>query len=368
MLSLYCRNNLLREFVALARLEGTTFFTTVLAAFQSLLYRYSGQPDIIVGCPVAGRNHVEREALMGVFLSTLPLRARLTEDDTFRQLLHRVGHTVLRRSREFPSATSVYCSGRADRPRYEWFTAVPGDVHTPATAVACRGGCDIRAGRSAPATMVDLSLEITETGSSVKGRFNYRLELWEHFTIERMVSNFLTLLNGIHADPDQRISALPLLTEPERHQLLVEWNDTAIDYPREKCVHELFEEQVERTPDAVAVVCEDQELTYSELNQRANQLAICRLWASAQNPRRAVPGTFTRAGRRHPRHPQGRWCLPAIGCGLSAATAAVHARRRRGPARRDAAAAGRWPSTVDGNICLDARRGDLRRRAEPTCQ
>ena len=126
--------------------------------------------------------------------------------------------------------------------------------------------------RPAPATMVDLSLELVEAASRVTGRMNYRLELWEHSTVERLVGHFVTLLEGIVADADQRVSDLPLLAEPERHQLLVEWNDTAVAYPRERCVHELFEEQVERSPDAVAVVFEDQELTYRELNQRANQL------------------------------------------------------------------------------------------------
>ncbi len=112
----------------------------------------------------------------------------------------------------------------------------------------------------------------------------YSTDLFDAATIERLVGHFVTLLEGIVADPDQRISELPLLTEPERHQLLVEWNDTAVDYPRDKCVHELFEQQVASTPDAVAVVCGDQQLTYRELN-RAGQSAgpsLAGVWESAR--------------------------------------------------------------------------------------
>ena len=131
--------------------------------------------------------------------------------------------------------------------------------------------------------MVDLSLELTETGSSVRARFSYRLELWEQ-SHDRAGGPFLDITGGNRRDADQQLSDLPLLTEAERHQLLVEWNDTTVEYPRDKCVHQLFEEQVERTPGAVAVVFEGQELTYRELNERANQFAqlLGAVWESVQ--------------------------------------------------------------------------------------
>ena len=128
--------------------------------------------------------------------------------------------------------------------------------------------------RSRPATSpFDLALFLREREGKLIGFFEYNTDLFDRSTIERMVGHFQTLLEGIVADPDQPISTLPLLTEDERHQLLVEWNDTAADYPKDSCIHELFEAQVERTPEAIAVQFEGKQLTYRELNSRANQLA-----------------------------------------------------------------------------------------------
>jgi amino acid adenylation domain-containing protein len=119
----------------------------------------------------------------------------------------------------------------------------------------------------------DLSLALSEREGSCRASLNYNTDLFDQATIERMLGHFQTLLEGIVTDPDQRISDLPLLTEAEKHQLLVEWNDTKADYPKDTCIHQLFEQQVERTPDAIAVVFEDQQITYREINTRANQLA-----------------------------------------------------------------------------------------------
>ncbi len=125
-----------------------------------------------------------------------------------------------------------------------------------------------------PATSpFDLSLYLRERDGKLIGFFEYNTDLFEPSTIERMIGHFETLLEGIVADPEQPISTLPFLTEAERHQLLVEWNDTAADYPKDSCIHELFEAQVERTPEAIAVQFEGKQLTYRELNSRANQLA-----------------------------------------------------------------------------------------------
>jgi non-ribosomal peptide synthetase component F len=119
----------------------------------------------------------------------------------------------------------------------------------------------------------DLSTAFIEREGEMMVRTEYRPELFKGATIERQLSHFRNLLEGIVANPERRISELPLLTEPEKHQLLVEWNETKTEYPKDKCIHELFETQVEKTPDAIAVVFEDQQLTYRELNTRANQLA-----------------------------------------------------------------------------------------------
>ena len=267
---------LVQTIQALAQSEGTTFFAVTLAAWQTLLYRYSGESDLVIGCPFAGRNRVESEELIGVFINTLPLRARISDGDTFRQLLRRTGVTVLAglEHQEVPLQFIVQdILTDRDASGSPLFQAM--FIHERFSIEARTSAGVIFEPEDGPAaaTMVDLSLEIMESAVSVTGRLNYRLELWDHSTIERMTGHFVKLLEGIVADPDQRVSELPLLTEPERHQLLVEWNDTAVEYPRDKCVHELFEEQVARTPDAVAGIFEEQELTYRELNERANQLA-----------------------------------------------------------------------------------------------
>ena len=114
---------------------------------------------------------------------------------------------------------------------------------------------------------------MTDEVDGLKAEIEYNPDLFESATITRILGHFQTLLAGIVANPDQAISELPLLTEAEKHQLLIEWNDTKTDYPQDKCIHQLFEAQVEKTPDAIAVVFEDQQLTYRELNRRANQLA-----------------------------------------------------------------------------------------------
>ncbi len=259
----------------LAASEQTTLFAVLLAAFNTLLQRYTGQDDFVVGCPVAGRSRVETEPLIGVFVNTLPFRAKPDPGDSFRQLLHRVGsHVVAGLEFQEVPLQFVVQDALSDRdisgsPLFQAMF-----IHERLPLQPRTAGSVIFASEDspAPATMVDLSLELMESAAGVSGYLNYRDALWRQSTVQRMAGHFLTLLEGIIADPDRRISELPLLTEAERHQLLVEWNDTAVDFPDDKCVHELFEEQVERTPDAVAVVFEDQQLTYRQLNERANQL------------------------------------------------------------------------------------------------
>ena len=116
-------------------------------------------------------------------------------------------------------------------------------------------------------------MSVSEGADGLKAKVEYCTDLFDAGTVRRMLGHYQVLLEGIVANPDARIAELPLLTEAERHQLLVEWNQTEVDYPRDKCVHQLFEAQVERTPDAIALIFEAQQLTYRELNQRANQLA-----------------------------------------------------------------------------------------------
>jgi amino acid adenylation domain-containing protein/FkbM family methyltransferase len=260
----------------LSQREGVTLFMTLLAAFKVLLFRYTGQADVVVGSPIAGRTRVETEELIGFFVNTLVLRTDLSGNPTFRELVGRVRHVALAAysHQDLPFERLVEeLRPERDLSRSLLFQVMfqlrnlPGrDVEIPGLRVE-RINLDIGVAR------FDLNLEIEDTPKGLACTFEYSTDLFSPAMIDRMQGHFQTLLEGIAADPQQRISDLPLLTWSERHRLLVEWNDTDRDYQSDKCIHELFEEQVEKTPDLVAVVFENQQLTYRELNTRANQLA-----------------------------------------------------------------------------------------------
>ena len=256
--------------------EGVTLFMTLLAAFKVLLYRYTGEEDIIVGTPVAGRDRSEIENLIGVFINTLVFRGNINGKETFRELLSRVRQVALEayEHQDLPFEKLVE-ELQPDRdlshtPVFQVLFQLRNLPTSTLTAgeIALK---EVKFERGIAA--FDLTLDIVETSQGLVCSFEYNADLFEAATIERMAGHFQVLLSGIAANPEQPVYQLPLLTEPEKHQLLVEWNDTATEYPQDKCVHQLFEEQVERTPDAVAVVFESEQLTYRQLNSRANQLA-----------------------------------------------------------------------------------------------
>ncbi len=249
---------------------------TLLAAFQVLLYRYSGQEDIVIGLPIANRNRTEIEGLIGFFVNTLVLRADLSEKPTFKELLQRVRDVCLEAyaHQDLPFEKLVE-ELRPDRDlsRNPLFQVMFVLQNTP-RPLPQPAGLNIERFDVLPATSpFDLSLYLRERGGKLIGFVEYNTDLFEPSTIERMIGHFETLLKGIVADPEQPISTLPLLTEAERHQLVVEWNDTKADYPKDVCIQDLFEAQVDRTPDAIAVQFEGKQLTYRQLNSLANQLA-----------------------------------------------------------------------------------------------
>jgi amino acid adenylation domain-containing protein len=269
-------SELVSQLKLLGQSEGVTLHMTLLAAFQTLLSRYSGQDDIAVGVPVAGRNQTELEDLIGFFVNTLVLRTDLSGDPTFRELLGRVREVSLSAydHQDLPFEKLVE-ELRPERQlnRSPLFQVLFQLLNFSDEELALRNLDVSRLPSGSQRVRFDLEMHLWQQDKTLCGSVVYSTDLFDVSTIERMVGHFITLLEGLVAAPDQRISELPLLTEAERHQLLVEWNDTAVEYPRDKCVHELFEEQVERTPDAVAVVFEEQQLSYRELNERANQLA-----------------------------------------------------------------------------------------------
>ena len=260
----------------LSQQHGVTLFMTLLAAFQTLLHRYTGQDDIAVGTLIANRNRVEIEGLIGFFVNTLVLRTDLSGDPSFRELLERVRTVTLEayEHQDVPYEKLLEAlRPPRDLSRNPLFQVMCVLHNTPQQALELPG-LIVEPLEIDPGTArFDVTLEFWDTPEGLRGRFEYSTDLFEAATIARMAGHLQTLLEGIVADPEQRLSQLPLLTADERHRLLVEWNTTAAPYPDDQCLHHVFEAQVTRTPDAVAVVCGDESLTYRELNRRANQVA-----------------------------------------------------------------------------------------------
>ncbi len=275
-LSFFVNETVTTQLKQLSRREGATLFMTLLSAFQVLLLRYSGEQDVIVGTPVAGRTRAELEALIGFFVNTLVLRTDLSGDPTFAELIGRAREVCLgayahqdipfeRLVEELQPERSL-----SQTPLFQVMFVLQ---NAPAETLKT-SGLTLHALQARNAsTRFDLSLSITEVEGGMTAALQYNADLFERETIERMGKHFQRLLAGIVSDPTQRISQLPMLTAAERHQLLVEWNETARAYPREKCIHELFEVQTGRTPEAVALSCEEKQVSYRELNERANRLA-----------------------------------------------------------------------------------------------
>ena len=260
----------------LAQQEGVTLFMLLMAAFQVLLYRYSGQTDLLVGTPIANRTRIETEGLIGFFANTLVLRADLLGKPGFRELLQRVKEKTLNAyaHQDIPFEKLVEeLHPERDMSRNPLFQVMFVLQNTPVSAIDMPALRFSLVEASSDTAKFDLWLSMTEVGNELHGTIEYSTDLFNASTIERLLGHFQTLLAGIVAHPEMQIADLPLMNASERHQLLVEWNDTATEYPYENCLHRLIEEQVKRAPDAIALIFDDQCLTYRELNQRANHLA-----------------------------------------------------------------------------------------------
>ncbi|BAZ54101.1 amino acid adenylation domain protein [Nostoc sp. NIES-4103] len=259
----------------LSQQEGVTLFMTLLAAFKTLLYRYTNQTDILVGSPIANRNRAEIENLIGFFVNTLVLRSNLSGNPTFRDFLKQVREVAL----------GAYA--HQDLPFEKLVEEIQPErnlSHNPLFQVmfvlqnASMRQLELPGLRVKPlenngtTAKFDLTLVIEDVEPGLIANFEYNTDLFDEIKISRLAANFEVLLQGIVTNPQQRLSELPLLTATEEQQLL-EWSQGEISLQPELCLHQLFEEQVEKTPDAVAVVFEKEKLTYQELNQRANQLA-----------------------------------------------------------------------------------------------
>ncbi|HET9712244.1 MAG TPA: amino acid adenylation domain-containing protein, partial [Pyrinomonadaceae bacterium] len=274
--ALLLSESLTRSLQGLSQHEGVTLFMVLLAAFSTLLYRYSGQRDILVGTPIANRNRAETENLIGFFINTLILRTRFSDQMTFRELLAQVRETAL----------EAYA--HQDLPFEKLVEELQPErtlSHSPVFQVMLdlqnepMHDLELHGLRLAPLPFdslmakFDLTLTAFETDGRLSGALEYNTDLFDAVTVQRMVQHFERLLKAAVSNPDEQVSRLQLLTGDERQQILFEWNDTQVENESVLCIHELFEQQVSVKPEAVALVLKDQRLTYRELNERANKLA-----------------------------------------------------------------------------------------------
>jgi amino acid adenylation domain-containing protein len=274
----------------LAKAEGASLYMVLLAGLQVLLYRYSGQEEIFVGSAAACRNGREFAGVVGACINPIVLRGDLTGNPSFTTLLARVRETVFEalQHQEYPFQLLIENIQVApDLSRSPLFQVMfllqklhRGEdfsefiVPSAAETTIDFGGLSLQPFPLAHQEgQFDLMLEAIETEGTLKCILKYNPLLFDSGTIIRTIVHFRTLLTGIIDNPQQEIDFLPLLTPTERDRLLIDWNDTATDYPRNCCIHELFEERVEETPDAIALVYRDRELTYQQLNTKANRLA-----------------------------------------------------------------------------------------------
>lgn len=267
---------LTQKLEALSRQEEVTLFMTLLAAFKVLLSRYTNRQDIVVGSPIANRNHSEIENLIGFFVNTLVLRTDLSGEITFQALLQRVYQMSLAAyaHQELPFDLLVEkLQPERDQSHHPLFQVLFSFQSLQTTALQI-GNLQLTPLRIDNKTAkFDLSLIVTYDNQGLICTAEYNTNLFREATITRFLGHYQTLLQSIVNDPQQRLSELTLLSDSERQQLLTTWNDTAVSYPNNKTIPQFFEEQVVQTPNAVAVVSAEQTLTYSELNSRANQLA-----------------------------------------------------------------------------------------------
>lgn len=267
---------LVSELKKLSRREGTTLYITMLAAFKTLLCRLTSQEDIVIASPIANRTHEETEGLIGFFVNTLALRTDLSGDPTFRELLAREKVTALEAydHQDIPFEKLVEVLNPERNLSYNPLFQISFVLHnTPDPNPGLTGlklsVVEIETGVS----MFDMSVALREEMDGVTGTVEYDTELYRESTIARLVGSYETLLRNLVENPDLNISRVPILSDAEQHKLLNEWNGTKPEYVNAKPVHELFEEHAKRTPNAVAVVYGSDEITYQQLNEKANKLA-----------------------------------------------------------------------------------------------
>lgn len=261
----------------LSRREGVTMFTLVLAAYKALLYRYTTQETILVGATFANRNRPELQHMVGYLLNLIVLSTDLSGNPTFRELLQRERATVLEgfANQDLPFGKLVQelrpaqDASRNPIVQHSLIYLDFPELKVMETLGLTAKHLDIDNG----ASRFDMTLAMTETEQGYEVDIEFPTDLYRRERIERMTKHLENILESVVVDPTQRLSDLPLLSENEKEQLLVEWNDTAVADLSDRCIHELFEAQVEQRPDDVALLVENERLTYRELNEQANRVA-----------------------------------------------------------------------------------------------
>lgn len=282
-------HELVRQLKALAGSEGATLYMVLLAAFHVLLYRYTGQDDLLIGSPMSGRSRVEFQGVVGCLFNPVPLRADLSGDPRFTVFLDQVRRTVLRawEHQDYPShLLAEHLQSTADPSRSPLYPVMfifqkPHRLQETSPLRWGEMGIRVTLGRlemellwlEKRVARSDLELELVEAGDSLLGWWQYNTDLFEPATTARMAEHFHTLLESLVAHPQQRVSQLALVTEAERQQLLIQWGQTKIDGSDGVRVHQWFEAQVQKTPHKVAAVYNQDQLTFQKLNEQATQLA-----------------------------------------------------------------------------------------------
>ncbi|HEX3128876.1 MAG TPA: non-ribosomal peptide synthase/polyketide synthase, partial [Thermoanaerobaculia bacterium] len=261
----------------LAGARRATLFMVLMTAFQALLHRITGQDDLLVGSPIAGRTEADLEPLIGLFANTLVFRSRLDPADLgFAGLVDRLRDFALgafdHQDLPFERLVEALQVERtlAHNPLFQVSFTLQ---NVPGRTLDLPGLSLSEIDLSSEAAKFDLGFELTEEEDGISGRLEYAAELFDRTTVRRLLGHFRNLLEAVVANPDRRVADLPLMTLAERHQLLSDWNDSATAYPREACIHELFDEVAERAPGAVAAVFGEESCTWRELKARANRLA-----------------------------------------------------------------------------------------------
>ena len=260
----------------LCRAEGATLFMLLLAALKVLLARYTGQADISVGTPIAGRNRVETEGLIGFFVNTLVLRTDLSSNPTVRELIRRVREVALGAyaHQELPFEKLVdELQVERSLSHTPFFQVVFVLQNTTQELLELPGLSLSAAGEASGVAKYDLTVNVSESGDVISGVWEYNTDLFDETTIQRMLSHFQNLLQAICADADTPVQELSLLSSEESRHLLCDFNPPAPALPPAVCLHQLFETQADRAPEALALSCAGLHLSYGEVNERANRLA-----------------------------------------------------------------------------------------------